>query len=143
MIGSPLTPFAIVAGTCLQQESRTGSSESPAALKRWALGTSNSTTEAPSHASLWRKENKPSVDMPDPNPSVKQRKEQQLSVATDQRAASDLWSGHTDLHRLVLAEEENDVPLPSELCAAYAREIIDRINRRQEENNVPIAIPLG
>lgn len=45
------------------------------------------------------------------------------------------------IHRLILAKEKQDRPLPSELCDAYAREMVDRINHRQTNNNVPIPMP--
>ena len=45
------------------------------------------------------------------------------------------------LHDIVLKKMSADRPLPGELCEAYEREMVERIDRRQAENNIPI-LPL-
>lgn len=44
------------------------------------------------------------------------------------------------VHALILKKAQADRPLPAELCDAYARRMVDRINRRQACNNVPILL---
>lgn len=45
------------------------------------------------------------------------------------------------LYSIIMNKERADRLLPWELCEMYEREMIERIDRRQAENNVPI-IPL-
>lgn len=42
------------------------------------------------------------------------------------------------LHVIIMRKAQADRPLPRELCEAYEREMVERIDRRQAENNVPI-----
>lgn len=42
------------------------------------------------------------------------------------------------LHAIVMRKAHADRRLPRELCEAYEREMVERIDRRQAENNVPI-----
>ncbi|CAM9933123.1 unnamed protein product, partial [Ectocarpus sp. 8 AP-2014] len=44
----------------------------------------------------------------------------------------------THLHAVIMRKAQADRPLPRELCEAYEREMVERIDRRQAENNVPI-----
>ncbi|CAB1102563.1 unnamed protein product [Ectocarpus sp. CCAP 1310/34] len=44
----------------------------------------------------------------------------------------------THLHAIIMKKVQADRPLPRELCEAYEREMVERIDRRQAENNVPI-----
>ncbi|CAN0177117.1 unnamed protein product [Ectocarpus sp. 12 AP-2014] len=44
----------------------------------------------------------------------------------------------THLHAIIMRKAQADRPLPRELCEAYEREMVERIDRRQAENNVPI-----
>lgn len=46
------------------------------------------------------------------------------------------------LYSIIMNKERADRPLPWELCEMYEREMVERIDRRQAENNVPI-IPLS
>lgn len=60
------------------------------------------------------------------------------------RTVKELWEAaggadqEQDVHALVMTKARADRPLPSELCEAFEREMVERINRRQAENNVPI-----
>lgn len=45
------------------------------------------------------------------------------------------------LYSIIMSKERGDRLLPWELCEVYEREMIERIDHRQAENNVPI-IPL-
>ncbi|CAM9303601.1 unnamed protein product [Ectocarpus fasciculatus] len=42
------------------------------------------------------------------------------------------------LHAIIMRKAHADRRLPRELCEAYEREMVERIDRRQAENNVPI-----
>ncbi|CAM9199147.1 unnamed protein product [Ectocarpus sp. 12 AP-2014] len=44
----------------------------------------------------------------------------------------------THLHAIIMRKAQTDRPLPRELCEAYEREMVERIDRRQAENNIPI-----
>ncbi|CBN77135.1 hypothetical protein Esi_0036_0106 [Ectocarpus siliculosus] len=44
----------------------------------------------------------------------------------------------THVHAIIMRKAQADRPLPRELCEAYEREMVERIDRRQAENNVPI-----
>lgn len=46
-----------------------------------------------------------------------------------------------DLHTMILKKARADRPLPQELCDIYEGEMLERINRRQVENNFPILPP--
>lgn len=53
-------------------------------------------------------------------------------------AAGEFGDGNCDLHAIIMNQARADRPLPWELCEAYEREMVERIDRRQAENNVPL-----
>lgn len=65
----------------------------------------------------------------------------QLQSMVDMLMTTSGAATQISLHDLVLAKEQNDRPLPSELCDVYAQEMIEMINRRQAQNNVPLILP--
>eukprot|EP00752_Nemacystus_decipiens_P007285 g6519.t1 len=57
------------------------------------------------------------------------------------QSLEEMWEasgGESRLHDIVISKARGDRPLPWELCETYEREMIERIDRRQAENNVPI-----
>lgn len=42
------------------------------------------------------------------------------------------------LYSIIMNKERADRLLPRELCEVYEREMIERIDRRQAENNIPV-----
>lgn len=57
------------------------------------------------------------------------------------QSLKEMWEtigGKYCLHDIVINKARADRPLPWELCEAYEREMIERIDRRQVENNIPI-----
>lgn len=47
-------------------------------------------------------------------------------------------SREQNLHEIIMMKARADRPLPWELCEEYETEMVERVNRRQVENNVPI-----
>ncbi len=59
------------------------------------------------------------------------------------QSLTEMWENASEgkdrqLHDIVLMKMRADRPLPYELCELYEREMVERINRRQAENNIPI-----
>lgn len=63
-------------------------------------------------------------------------------VPRHNQSLKEMWenSGGEDrrLHDIVLNKARADRPLPWELCETYEREMVERIDRRQAEDNIPI-----
>lgn len=61
------------------------------------------------------------------------------------QSLAEMWENASEgqdrqLHDIVLMKMRADRPLPCELCEAYEREMVERIDRRQEEKNIPILL---
>lgn len=52
--------------------------------------------------------------------------------------AADGESREQNLHKIIMMKARADRLLPWELCQEYETEMVERINHRQVENNVPI-----
>lgn len=62
-------------------------------------------------------------------------------VRRHNQSLREMWEttgGEHRLHDIVINKARADRPLPWELCETYEREMVQRIDRRQAENNVPI-----
>lgn len=62
-------------------------------------------------------------------------------VPRQNQSLMEMWetTGSEDcLHDIVVNKARADRPLPWELCETYEREMVERIDRRQAENNVPL-----
>lgn len=118
-----------------RQESGSSRSKLSVAFNRWRLHTCDAATEETSSVEL--REGGTSSSSPSGQP---EEHHPTKSVVQMWEAAGGA-SGSQDLHALILTKERADRPLPSELCEAYTRDMVDRINRRQAENNVAIPMP--
>ncbi|CAM9831349.1 unnamed protein product [Scytosiphon promiscuus] len=63
---------------------------------------------------------------------------QEMWEAAAAAAGEEGGGGKYDLHEIIMNQARADRPLPWELCESYEREMIERIDRRQAENNVPL-----
>lgn len=62
-------------------------------------------------------------------------------VPRHNQSLKEMWEatgGEHRLHDIVINKARADRPLPWELCETYEREMVERIDRRQAENNIPI-----
>ena len=67
-----------------------------------------------------------------------------VSAPRQTQSVKEIWEADSgvpreqNLHDIIMMKTRADRPLPWELCEAYETEMVERVNRRQVENNVPI-----
>lgn len=128
--------------TC-PQEAGVGRSQLSAAFNRWRLRTFSAALEDSATLATSRTGDTGTflTMFTDGGDSTPQENPQTQTLAEMWEAAGGASGDEHRIHNLILAKERRDRPLPSELCEAYAKDMVDRINRRQTNNNVPIPMP--
>lgn len=116
----------------------TGRSKLAAAFQRWRLNTCDAAVDGLSGSESTLSRGGTATAAGDLTADVF------AHVPRHNQSLKEMWEatgGEHRLHDIVVNKARADRPLPWELCETYEREMIERIDRRQAENNVPI-LPL-
>lgn len=124
------------------QDAGLGRSKLEAAFVRWRLQTCDAAMDESRSEKPRMCETSPSSVLYTPSCDVQivqRRQTQTIAAMWDEAGGS---SGRQQIFcELILRKERADRLLPSELCDAYERDMVQRINQRQTNRNVPIAMP--
>lgn len=118
------------------QECRPGRSKLAVAFNRWRLHTCDAMVEEDSTSMLDKGREGYALDDATPDDGARAPRYPQ-SIKEMWEAAGRL-SDERDLHAIIMTKARVDRLFPWELCQAYEQDMVERINRRQTENNVPI-----
>lgn len=121
------------------QEATSGRSKLAIAFSRWRLHTCcDGLDESSLTHSLTRRSGTDTSTVCTVNGGSTIANPQSQTVAEMWETSGGASGDQQDIYCLVIMKEQNDRLLPSELCDKYARDMADRINRRQRTKNIPI-----
>lgn len=123
----------------MSQESRPGRSKLDIAFNRWRLYTCNMAAEQ-----LRQSTSSKGVRYHDPPKTAVPSAGAAAAARPHRQSVQEMWeaaggaSRQQHLHEIIMMKARADRRLAWELCEDYETEMVERVNRRQVENNVPI-----